>query len=179
MHATRVLLLATSLALVLLPWLIWRLPAIRRVAPLAVVQIVVGVMLGPSLLGRIAPELHAAVFTAPLLSGLQGIATVGVLLYVLVAGMHLDLRHLREQAARLAGPAVGSFVLPLVLGVGLGLWMYHAVPGAAGPRGDVVSFAAAIGACLACTALPVLAAILREAGWTATRLGRQPWRWRH
>ncbi len=52
MHSTRVLLLAISVALVLLPWLLWRLRAVRHAAPPAVVQILVGVALGPSLLGR-------------------------------------------------------------------------------------------------------------------------------
>jgi Kef-type K+ transport system membrane component KefB len=137
-----------------------------------VVQILVGVALGPSLLGRVAPELHAAVFTPALLAGLSGIATLGVLLYVFAAGMHLHAGALRDQARRLAGPALGSFLLPLALGVALGVWMAGAVPGAMGPRADLLGFAAAIGACIACTALPVLAAILREAGWTETRLGQ-------
>jgi hypothetical protein len=64
MHSTRVLLLATCVILVLLPWLLWRLAAIRRAAPLVVVQIVIGVVLGPSLLGRLAPDLHAGVVHA-------------------------------------------------------------------------------------------------------------------
>jgi Kef-type K+ transport system membrane component KefB len=172
MHVSRVLLLAIAAALVLVPWLLWRLRGVRRVAPLAVVQIMVGVALGPSLLGRAAPEFHAAVFTPEVLGALQGVANVGVMLYVLVAGMHLDPEALRGQARRLAAPALGSFFLPFGLGMGLGVWMAEAVPGAVGPRGDGPGFVAAIGACIACTALPVLAAILREAEWTGTRLGQ-------
>jgi len=172
MHATRVLMLAISVALVLLPWLLWRLRAVRAAAPLAVVQILVGVALGPSLLGRLAPGLHASLFTPEVLGALQGVATMGVLLYVFVAGMHLDAGLLRAQARRLVWPALGSFTLPLALGLGLGLWMAGAVAGAVGPRADTLGFAAAVGACVACTALPVLAAILREAGWTGTRLGQ-------
>ena len=172
MHVTRVLLLAIAAALVLTPWLLWRLRAVRRAAPLAVVQIMVGVALGPSLLGRAAPGFHAAVFTPEVLGALQGVANIGVMLYVFVAGMHLDPEALRGQAKRLAAPALGSFLLPFGLGMGLGVWMAEAVPGATGPRGDGLGFAAAIGACVACTALPVLAAILREAEWTGTRLGQ-------
>ncbi|MBW8271236.1 cation:proton antiporter [Caldovatus aquaticus] len=172
MPSSRVLLLAVSFVLVLAPWLLWRLRAVRAVAPLAVVQILAGVALGPSLLGRVAPELHAALFPPAVLAALQGVATLGVLLYVFAAGMHLDPAALRAQGRRLAGPALGSFLVPLALGVGLGAWMAEAVPGAPGPRGGAPGFAAAIGACIACTALPVLAAILREAGWTGTRLGQ-------
>lgn len=172
MHTTRILLLGVSVVLVLLPWLVWRLRVVRAVAPLAVVQILIGVALGPSLFGRIAPEFHQAVFTAPLLAALNGISTLGVLLYVFVAGMHLDAAALGHRAGRLAGPAIGSFAVPLALGMALGAWIAVAVPGALGPRGSVLGFAAAIGACIACTALPVLAAILREVKWTETRLGQ-------
>lgn len=172
MHSTRFLLLGVSVALVLLPWLLWRVRAVRAFAPLAVVQIMAGVALGPSLFGRIAPDLHAAVFTPPLLAALQGVSTVGVLLYVFAAGMHLDAAALRVRARGLAGPGIGSFVLPLLMGIGLGVWMADAVPGALGARGGVFGFSMAIGACIACTALPVLAAILREAGWTFSRLGQ-------
>ncbi|MEA2738738.1 MAG: hypothetical protein QOH05_2045, partial [Acetobacteraceae bacterium] len=45
--STKVNLLAISLAIVLLPWLLWRIDLVRRVAPLAVVQILIGVVLGP------------------------------------------------------------------------------------------------------------------------------------
>lgn len=172
MHSTRFLLLGVSVLLVLLPWLLWRVRAVRAVAPLAVVQIMAGVALGPSLLGRIVPELHGAVFTPGVLAALQGLSTLGVLLYVFAAGMHLDAGALRARARTMAGPAIGSFVLPLALGIGLGVWMADAVPGALGPRGGVFGFALAVGACIACTALPVLAAILREIGWTASRLGQ-------
>ncbi len=172
MHTTRILLLGVSVVLVLLPWLLWRLRLVRAIAPLAVVQILVGIALGPSLLGRIAPEFHHAVFTGPLFGALNGISTLGVLLYVFVAGMHLDATALRDRAHALAAPALGSFLVPLALGVGLGAWIAVSVDGALGPRGGVLGFAAAFGACIACTALPVLAAILREAKWTETKLGQ-------
>lgn len=172
MHATRLLLLLVATVLVLAPYLLWRLPAVRRTAPLAVVQILAGLALGPSLFGRLAPGLQAAVFTPPVTGALGGLATLGVLLYVFAAGMHLDLAALRREGRRLAGPAVGSFVVPLALGATLGSWLAATLPGAVGPRGTGLGFAAAIGACVACTALPVLAAILREAGWTGSRLGQ-------
>ncbi|MFT8243688.1 hypothetical protein [Roseomonas sp. BN140053] len=62
MHSARLALLLIALALVLLPWLVWRLPAVRAVAPLAVVRILAGVLLGPSALGRVAPDWYAALF---------------------------------------------------------------------------------------------------------------------
>ncbi|UFN48245.1 cation:proton antiporter [Roseomonas sp. OT10] len=168
----RLALLLIALVLVLLPWLLWRLRAVRAVAPLAVVQILAGVLLGPSGLGRLAPDWHAALFPPPVLGALSGLATLGVVLYVLVSGLHLDLATLRDGARRLAAPALGSMLLPLALGAGAAAWIAGAVPGALGPRGDLPGFVAAIALCLAVTALPVLAAILREMGLIAGRLGQ-------
>lgn len=172
---TKVALLAVALALVLLPWLLWRVPAVRRVAPLAVVQILAGVALGPSLLGRLAPEWHAALFRPPVLAALDGLATIGVLLYVFVSGLHLNLGALRSEARGLSALALGSFALPFALGLGVGAWVVGggAVPDAIGPRGDAALVVAAVAVCVAVTALPVLAAILREMELIATRLGQR------
>jgi uncharacterized membrane protein len=52
----KVALLLLTVTMVLGPWLLWRVGAVRRLAPLAVLQIVAGVLLGPSLFGRLAPR---------------------------------------------------------------------------------------------------------------------------
>lgn len=165
-------LLAVSLAVVILPWLVWRLGPVRRVAPLAVVQILAGVALGPSGFGQIAPGLHAALFSPPVLAALEGISSLGVLLYVFVTGLHLDLASLRRDARRLGAVALGSVSAPLLLGLGAGAWMLRAVPAAVGPSGGPVGFVAAVAICTAVTALPVLAAVLGELGLIGTRLGQ-------
>ena len=164
--------LAISFAIVLLPWLIWRIGPVRRVAPLAVVQILVGVMLGPSFLGRFAPVLHAALFTPPVLAALDGVASLAVLLYVFVTGLHLDVALLRQDGRRLGTIAFGSVAVPLLFGLGLGGWILHAVPGAVGPAGDGAGFVVSVAICIAVTALPVLAAVLREMGLLQARIGQ-------
>ena len=170
--STKVSLLGISLAIVLLPWLLWRLAPVRWVAPLAVVQILVGVALGPSGLGQAAPEWHVQLFTRPVLAALDGVASLGVLLYVLVTGLHLNSALLRREARRLGPLALGSVALPLLLGLGAGAWMLGAVPGAMGPLGSQPGFVVAVGICVAVTALPVLAAILQEMGLLHGRLGQ-------
>jgi Kef-type K+ transport system membrane component KefB len=170
--SSKVGLLVLAALLVLLPWALWRIEALRRVAPLAVIQIMAGIAFGPSLFGRLAPEWHAAVFTPPVLVSVQGLSAIGVLLFVFVSGMHLDLGQLRGRVRGLAGLAIGSFVLPACLGVALGWWVAFAVPDALGARGGVVPFVVAFSVCIAVTALPVLAAILKEMGLIGTRLGQ-------
>ena len=170
--STKVSLLLISCTIVLLPWLVWRIPAVRRVAPLAVVQILVGVALGPSLLGQAAPGLHAMLFTRPVMAGLDGVSSLGVLLYVFVTALHLDVPALRRDGRGLGALAVGSVAVPLVLGLGAGAWMLGAVPGALGAAGSAAAFVAAVAICIAVTALPVLAAVLQEMGLLGTRAGQ-------
>ena len=169
--STKVSLLAISAAIILLPWLLWRVGVVRRFAPLAVLQIMAGVALGPSLLGKAAPGFHAALFTRPVLDALDGVAAIGVLLYVFVTALHLDAAALRSEGRRLGALTLGSIGLPLALGAGAGWWMLG-VPGALGPAGSGAGFVAAIAICTAVTALPVLAAILTEMRLVATPLGQ-------
>ena len=168
----RIAFLLVTLAMVVGPWLIWRIDIVRRIAPLAVLQILAGVLLGPSGLGRVAPAAYAALFPPEVLGSLSGLSTVGVLLYVLVSGLHLDGAGLRSALRRLGPPIIGSIAAPFMLGLGAGWWMLWHVPGALGSRGDAPAFVVAIAICIAVTALPVLAAVLREMELITTPLGQ-------
>jgi Kef-type K+ transport system membrane component KefB len=170
--SAKVSFLAIALIIVLIPWVLWRIGIVRRFAPLAVVQILVGVILGPSCLGQLAPEFHAVLFTRPVLATLDGVASLGVLLYVFVTGLHLNMASLGHDSRRLGVIALGSVSVPLLLGLGAGCWMLSSVPGALGPVGDRTAFIVAVAICLAVTALPVLAAVLQEMGLLKSRLGQ-------
>lgn len=170
--SAKVSFLAIASVIVLLPWMLWRIGIVRRIAPLAVVQIWMGVILGPSCLGRLAPDFHAVLFAPPVLAALDGVASLGVLLYVFVTGLHLDVASLRRDGRHLGVIALGSVSVPLLLGLGAGWWMLHLVPGAPGPVGDRMAFVVAVAICVAVTALPVLAAVLQEMGLLKSRLGQ-------
>ena len=172
MLTPRIAVLLVALAIVLAPWLLWQVPAVRRIAPLAVLQILMGILLGPTGLGRVAPSLSHALFTPDVLGQLSGLALIGVLAYVLVAGLHLDAGRLRGQAVLLAAPTLGSIVLPLALGLGAGWWMEAHLPGIITPGTDPAAFPVAIAICVSVTALPVLAAVLVELGLIETALGQ-------
>src|SRR3569833_3422613 len=74
------------------PYLMWRLGKTDYYAPLVVVQIIAGILLGPGAFGTLHPEHYASVFTPSVIQSLNGIAWWGVMLFVWIAGVELDLR---------------------------------------------------------------------------------------
>jgi Kef-type K+ transport system membrane component KefB len=168
--------------LVGLPYLAWRYLGFRHIAPLAVVQVVGGLSLGPSILGRISPEIQQALFGKASLGSLSGVATVAVVLFTFISGMHLDAKVFRGARRADLGMALSSFLVPTLLGTGLGYWLAIADPALIGPNATAWVFAVAIGICIAVTALPVLVALLKERVSTieelADALGYGDDRWR-
>jgi hypothetical protein len=84
-----------------LPYLVWRLLNRDDVAPLVVVQILAGIVLGPGVLGALLPEHYAFVFRPAVVQSLNGIAWWAVILFVWIAGIELD-RHTGGTGARAA-----------------------------------------------------------------------------
>jgi Kef-type K+ transport system membrane component KefB len=164
--------LVQALVVLALPVALWRIARLRNALPLAVVQILVGVALGPSVLGRLAPELVAALISPQALAPLSGIATLAVVLFAFVVGLHSDAGLLRGRGPALIWIGIGSALLPTLLGTGAGLLLAHRYPGAVGPKASPGEFAAAVGICAGVTALPVLGAILLQMGLLRQRLGQ-------
>ena len=156
-----------------LPYLAWRYLGLRHIAPLAVVQIVCGLSLGPSILGRVSPDVQLALFGTETSPSLSGVATVAVVLFTFISGMHLDAKVFRGTSRVDLGLSLSSFLVPLLLGTALGYWFATNDPGLIGPKASVWVFAVAIGICIAVTALPVLAALLKEINIVDTALGQQ------
>lgn len=155
-----------------MPVALWRIARLRHALPLAVVQILVGIVLGPSLLGRLAPELVAPLISPQALAPLSGIATLAVILFAFVIGLHADVGLLRGRGPALVWIGIGSALLPTLLGAGAGLLLAHQCPDAVGPQASAGEFAAAVGICAGVTALPVLGAILLQMGLLRQRLGQ-------
>lgn len=137
------------------PYLVWRLGRTEYFAPLVVVQIVTGIVLGPGVLGAVFPEYYKFVFNAPVIQSLNGIAQWAVMLFVWIAGIELDLRkaweHRRESGVT-AGLALG---VPLLFGSVAALGML-AFPGWMGAKAQTWQFVLGIGMSCAVTALPIL-----------------------
>ncbi len=105
MSTTEVFLIAMGIIFTV-PYLLWRLCRTDYFAPLVVVQIIAGILLGPGILGRLYPEYYAFVFSAPVVQSLNGIAWWAVMCFVWIAGVELDLRkaweHRRESGTTAA-----------------------------------------------------------------------------
>ena len=92
--------------------------------PRVVGEILGGLLLGPSLLGRIAPEMSAALFPAGSLGFINALAQFGLLLFMFLVGLDLDLSHLRRRAHVAVITSHASISLPFLLGVLLSLALF-------------------------------------------------------
>lgn len=136
--------------------------------PAVIGEIAAGLLLGPSLLGQIAPDTYAALFPSSSLGTLQLLSQVGVILFMFSVGMDVDVNHLRHQAPTAIAVSHFSIVVPFVLGVTAALALY---PYYAPPAVPFHAFALFMGIALSITAFPVLARVLEERGLSRTRLG--------
>jgi Kef-type K+ transport system membrane component KefB len=145
----------------------------RRIGQPAVVgEIFAGVALGPSLLGALPGDLTSVLFPEDVRPFLSVIAGLGLVIYMFVVGLELNLDLIRGKGRLAATISICSVVTPLLLGIGLALWLYDAHnSNAAGEQIELLPFALFIGASMSVTAFPVLARILAEQRMNRTQTG--------
>jgi len=159
--ATTEIFLIAMLIIFTLPYLIWRLGNTDYYAPLVVVQIITGILLGPGILGRAYPDYYNFVFNPQVIQALNGIAWWAVMMFVMIAGIELDLKkaweHRRESTIT-ASLALGT---PLLFGcvAALGMLGYA---GWMGPRAQSWQFVLGVGMSCAVTALPILILLMEK-----------------
>jgi Kef-type K+ transport system membrane component KefB len=146
--------------------------AARRIGMPAVVgEIAGGLVLGPTVLGRVAPDLFAWLFpsSGPITDARSAIARVGMLFFIVTIGLDINAGELRRSGRQaLAVGSIGTFV-PLVLG----FLMCYAFPGVIGvTEKDRFSTALFMGSILSLSANPVIARILMDMGLFKSDLGR-------
>jgi Kef-type K+ transport system membrane component KefB len=130
-------------------------------------EILAGIALGPSILGVLWPQALAYLFPSPVIGVLNVVAQVGIVFFMFLVGLSLDLNRLRGQGHKAVLISHASIITPLVLGGVLSIWLYPRLGG----HVDRLGFALFIGAAMAITAFPVLARVLQETGLTDTRVG--------
>jgi Kef-type K+ transport system membrane component KefB len=135
--------------------------------PRVIGEIVAGVLLGPSVLGIVAPDLLDLVFPSAVIEALHVIAQLGLVLFMFLVGLELDFGVLRGQGRRVAVTAQASILVPVLLAVPLAVGLY---PGF-GNGVDPVAFCLFIATAMGITAFPVLARLLRETGLQGSRIG--------
>jgi Kef-type K+ transport system membrane component KefB len=160
MNTTEIFLIAMTIIFTV-PYLIWRLGKTDYYAPLVVVQIITGILLGPGILGKAFPDYYAFVFTPNVIQSLNGIAWWAVMLFVMIAGVELDLKkawaHRRESGIT-AGLALGT---PLLFGC-IAAALMLGFEGWMGPKAETWQFVLGVGMACAVTALPILILLMEK-----------------
>jgi Kef-type K+ transport system membrane component KefB len=136
--------------------------------PRVIGEIVAGLLLGPSFLGWIAPSAAERLFPRESLELLNAFSQFGLILFMFLVGMRLEVSHLRASRNLVLLTSATSMLVPFGLGVGLALAIsgqFHVEEQARLP------FALFVGLSLSITAFPVLVRIVAEHGLASTRLG--------
>lgn len=141
----------------------------RKIGQPAVIgEIVAGIILGPSIIGAFLPGVNYFLFPASSLSTLQFISQIGLIMFMFIIGMELDLKAIGKQAYGAVIISHASIIIPYTLGMGLAYFLYMDYA----PAGtSFLSFALFMGIAMSITAFPVLARILQEKGLTRSKLG--------
>ncbi|HEX6464936.1 MAG TPA: cation:proton antiporter [Vicinamibacterales bacterium] len=137
--------------------------------PPVIGEVLAGILLGPSLLGRLFPGLEARLFPEAVKPALGLVAQIGVVLYMFAVGVEFDPAALRRKAARFVFVSQASIAVPFLLGLGIAALIRaeFSLPGV-----PPLAFALFMGIAMSITAFPVLARILTDRDLTRTELGR-------
>jgi K+:H+ antiporter len=136
--------------------------------PRVVGEMVAGVLLGPSLLGHMAPGFSGLLFPPSSLTYLNALSQIGLILFMFLIGLTIDLKELKHQGHAAVMISHISITVPFVLGSLLALYLY---PKLSDESVSFNSFSLFLGAAMATTAFPVLARILAERNMLQSRLG--------
>jgi Kef-type K+ transport system membrane component KefB len=136
--------------------------------PPVIGEVLAGILLGPSLLGHVAPEISSALLPGSVTPLLGSIAQLGVLLFMFVVGLELDLGTLRREAHATLAISHAGILVPFVLGAALAIPLY---PLLATEGVSFTAFSLFLGISMSVTAFPVLARILSDRRLQNTEMG--------
>lgn len=136
--------------------------------PTVIGEMIAGIVLGPSLVGLYFPEYSNMLFPAESLGNLQFLSQIGLIFFMFVVGMELDLKALRNKANDAVVISHASIIFPFTLGIGLSYFIYEQY---APESVEFLSFSLFLGIAMSITAFPVLARIVQERNIHKTKLG--------
>lgn len=160
MSTTETFLIALTI-IYTVPYLIWRLGKTDYFAPLVVVQILTGVLLGPGVMGRWFPDYFAFVFNDAVIQSLTGLAWWAVMIFVWIAGTELNLQKVWTNRLESGITALFALGVPLLFGclTAAGMSLFE---GWIGPKAMTWQFILGIGMSCAVTALPILILLMEK-----------------
>jgi Kef-type K+ transport system membrane component KefB len=136
--------------------------------PTVIGEIAAGIVLGPSFIGHYFPDVFNALFPAKSFENLQFLSQIGLILFMFMVGMELNLNMLKNKAYHAFIISQTGIIVPFALGMGLAYFIYLSFA----PKGvSFLSFSLFIGIAMSITAFPVLARIVHERGIHKTPLG--------
>lgn len=136
--------------------------------PSVIGEIIAGIVLGPSLIGMYFPEFSTTLFPKESMPNLKVLSQIGLILFMFVVGMELDLKTLKNKAHDAVVISHASIIIPFALGLGLAYYIYNSYA----PKGiEFLSFGLFMGIAMSITAFPVLARIVQERRMHKTKLG--------
>uniref|UniRef100_A0A7N2M7T2 Cation/H+ exchanger domain-containing protein n=1 Tax=Quercus lobata TaxID=97700 RepID=A0A7N2M7T2_QUELO len=165
-YAFPLLIVQTVLILVVSRFLAFCFKPLRQ--PKVIAEIVGGILLGPSAFGRNKKYLHRIfpAWSAPIL---ESVASIGLLFFLFLVGLELNLSSIRRGSKRAVGIALAGISLPFICGIGIAFVLRKTIDGA--DKVGYGQFLVFMGVALSITAFPVLARILAELKLLTTQLG--------
>lgn len=172
MSADRVLArLLLDLAVVVVAAALLRVLLARFGQPRVLAEVMAGIVLGPTLLGRLPGDPTTFLFPREVHPALGLVGALGLTLFVFAVGLELDLAAMRRRSRLVASVSAGSLALPFATGLGLASVLYGAHRLVGGHAVPPLAFALFLATSMAVTAFPVLASILVERGIRSSALG--------
>jgi Kef-type K+ transport system membrane component KefB len=147
-----------AIAVVMLVARLFGTAAVYLKQPRVMGEVIAGITLGPTILGAVAPELSTALFPSDIIPYIGVVAQIGLIFYMFMVGLELDLSQLKGRIGQVAAISNVSVALPMTLGFAVALPFFELV----GPDKKFVAFALFMGVSMSITAFPVLARILVE-----------------
>ena len=132
--------------------------AVRVAQPRVMGEVIAGIPLGPTVFGALAPELQALVFPTDIIPVIGVVANLGLIFYMFLVGLELDVSQLKGRIGQAAAISNASVAFPMVLGMAAAVPIYALIA----PDQKYVAFALFMGVAMSITAFPVLARILVE-----------------